>query len=391
MQNRWLSLSNLSPQSVAFRLLAAACLMISGNNAIAQSSYQVEVAVADKGAAEQKQAYQVALRRVLLTNSPDKTLLNRDDVRAGINEAELYVQSFSYRSPEPGTVISRATPVTDLVRRTGEATQLVMIAFDPARIQELISTKKPENDEDDPAPSGLANVRSALAWILVQDGRSDLLVGGSVGASVMQRSLEIAGGNGIRLMFPTADQTDIDALTGDQIRAKDTAATKAAASRYSSPVVITAYLARKRSRGWIGLWSKVAGEEAEHQEFESETLDDMMALGISWLSSTSAGGQNEYQYGGDAAAHTEGLVWVNSVGETAAYAKVMAYLDSVETVVSVYPKEIGPNGTLFAVMPRTALNAIAANATSLAWLRRTSPPADGSLSAQAELAFDFLQ
>ncbi len=392
MRNNWLSLSNLSPQSGALRLLAVACLLMGSVAASAQSSYVVEVAVADKSAAEQKQAYQVALRRVLLTNSPDKTLLNRDDVRAGLNEAELYVESFSYRSPEPGTIISRSTPVTDVVRRTGEAAQLMMVAFNPARIQELISAKKPkQEDSDEPAPSALANVTSALAWILVQDGRSDVLVGGSVGASVMQRSREIAGGNGIRLTFPAADQVDIDALTGDQLRAKDTAAVSAAASRYSEPVVVAAYLARKRSRGWVGLWSKVAGEEVEHQEIEADTLDDMMALGISWLNPASAGAQGEYQYGGDAPAHTEGLVWVSSGGATAAYAKMMGFLNSVDSVASVYPKEIGPNGTLFAVMPRTALNAIAANAQSQTWLRRSSPPADGSLSAQAELAFDFLQ
>ena len=384
-------MSNLSPHSVVLRVLAVVCLLIGSAAATAQSSFQIEVAVADKGAAEQKQAYQVALRQVLLTNSPDKTLLNRDDVRAGINEADLYVESFSYRSPEPGTVISRATPVTDQVRRSGEASQLMLVAFNPARIQELISTSTPKKGEDEPAPSGLANVTSALAWILVQDGRADVLVGGSVGASVMQRSREIAGGNGIRLMFPTADQADIDALTADQLRAKDTAAIDAATARYSSPVVVTAYLARKRSRGWIGLWSKVAGEEVEHQEFEADTLDDMMTLGISWLNPSTAGGLNEYQYGGDATAHTEGLVWVSSGGATAAYAKVMTYLNSVQTVVSVYPKEIGPSGTLFAVMPRSALNAIAANAAPLTWLRRASPPADGGLSAQAELAFDFLQ
>ncbi len=360
----------------------------------AQSAYQLEVAVADKSESEQKQAYQVAMRRVLLNNSPDKTLLNRDDVRSGINNAESYVESFSYRSPEPGTVISRSTPITDLVRRTGEATQLMLVAFNPARIQDLIRRQKNKNDDDQtPAEpvSKLANVRSALAWILVQDGRSDVLVGGSVGASVMQRAREVAGGSGISLSFPNGDQADIDALSADQLRARDAQSIQNAAQRYSIPVTISAYLARKRSRGWIGLWSKVAGDEVEHQEFEAETLDDMISVGIAWLQPGAAGANSEYEYGGAAQAHTEGLVWVSSVSATADYAKMMRFLNSIDSVVTVFPKEIASGGTLFAVIPRSALNAIAANAASLNWLRRASPPAGGGLSAQAELAFDYLR
>lgn len=375
-----------------FRLLLTSLLLLGLCGSVwAQSAYQLEVAVADKSESEQKQAYQVAMRRVLLNNSPDKTLLNRDDVRSGINDAESYVESFSYRSPEPGTVISRSTPITDLVRRTGEATQLMLVAFNPARIQDLI--RRQNNDEQDQAEpvSALANVRSALAWILVQDGRSDVLVGGDVGDSVMQRAREVAGGSGISLSFPNGDQADIDALTADQLRARDTKSIQNAAQRYSIPVTITAYLARKRSRGWIGLWSKVAGDEVEYQEFEADTLDDMISVGFSWLQPGAAGASSEYEYGGAAQAHTEGLVWVSSVSATADYAKVMSFLNSIDSVVTVFPKEIAAGGTLFAVMPRSALNAVAAGAASLGWLRRASPPAGGGLSAQAELAFDFLR
>jgi hypothetical protein len=270
----------------------------------------------------------------------------------------------------------------------------MQVAFNPARIQELIRGKKSKNDNEqtDAEPvSGLANVRSALAWILVQDGRSDVLVGGAVGASVMQRAREVAGGAGISLMFPTGDQADIDALTADQLRARDAKSIQSAAQRYSAPVTISAYLARKRSRGWVGLWSKVAGDEVEHQEFEADTLDDMISVGIAWLQPGAASAASNYEYGGAASASTEGLVWVSSVSATADYAKVMSFLNSIDSVVTVFPKEIESGGTLFAVMPRTALNAVASGAASLNWLRRSSPPAGSGLSAQAELAFDYLR
>jgi len=390
MHTSWLTIFH-RPVLGPVRLFVAGLMLLLAHTASAQGGYQIEVAVADKSAAEQKQAYQVALRRVLLTNSGDKTLLNRNDVRAGINQAELYVDSFSYRSPAAGTVISRATPITDTVRRTGEAAQLMMIEFNPAKVQELISSKQTKNnDEEDAAPAGLASINSALMWILVEDGRSELLVGGDVGASVMKRAREIAGGNGIRLTFPSGDDADLQALTSDQLRAQDVAAINAAAARYSAPAVTTAYFFRKRSRGWLGMWSKVAGEEAEHQEFEAQTLDDMLMQGIAWLNPSSTGGASEYQYGGDAAAHTEGLVWVSSGGSPASYSKSMAYFNSLGSVASVFPKVIGPDGTLFAIMPRTALTDIANSAQSLAWLRRAAPPVGDDTASQAELAFDFV-
>jgi len=131
-------------------------------------------------------------------------------------------------------------------------------------------------------------------------------------------------------------------------------------------------------------------EEAEHQEFEAQTLDDMLMQGIAWLNPSSTGGASEYQYGGDAAAHTEGLVWVSSGGSPASYSKSMAYFNSLGSVASVFPKVIGPDGTLFAIMPRTALTDIANSAQSLAWLRRAAPPVGDDTASQAELAFDFV-
>ena len=92
-------------------------------------AYSVEVAVADRSDVEKQAAYQVAMRRVLLANSGDKTLLNRDDVRAGLREAVSYVDLFRFRIPEPGTIISQETPVTEAVRKSGEATPTDAGAF----------------------------------------------------------------------------------------------------------------------------------------------------------------------------------------------------------------------------------------------------------------------
>ena len=101
-----------------------------------------EVAVADRGPEERRAAQSLAMREVLLANSGDKTLLNRDDVRAGLADAERYVERFEYRTPPPGTIIPTGTPLTDAVRESGEATQLMRVAFDRGLLGTLIAARR---------------------------------------------------------------------------------------------------------------------------------------------------------------------------------------------------------------------------------------------------------
>ena len=157
-------------------------LMASASNVWAQSdAYSIQVAVVDRSTEEQQNAYQIGMRSVLLANSGDKTLLNRDDVRAGLRLADTYVESFRYDSPAPGTVISRNTPLTDAVRSSGQATQLMTIQFNRELIQELIrptttAVEEPEAETDfDP----FSNVSSALMWVIIEDGGKQILVSGA--------------------------------------------------------------------------------------------------------------------------------------------------------------------------------------------------------------------
>jgi len=71
-----------------------AMLVIAGMNPVmAQSdAYSIEVAVSERGSQEEQDAYLAGLRRVLLNNSGDKTLLNRDLIRQELNNAENYVK-----------------------------------------------------------------------------------------------------------------------------------------------------------------------------------------------------------------------------------------------------------------------------------------------------------
>jgi len=371
-------------------LSALVVLVVLSSTAQAQSdAYSVEVAVADRGSAEQQDAYQAAFRRVLINNSGDKTLLNRDAIRTGLKEAESYVASFSYRTPPPGTVISNDTPITELVRDTGQATQLMRVSFDRALVRALIDDSAGSQTTQDSEPV-VRRSDTALVWLLIQDAGRDIMISDTAAANVRSRAREIAGAAGISLVFPAGDATDQAAVTAEQLITQDIPGVMDASTRYELDTVLVGTLTRDGARGWQGQWSRLSGQDQQQASIETASLDEALQQGLAILSSDGRL-DDSYRYGGAAVSDTEGLVWVGSVDSLSAYSALMNFMASVPTVGTVYPKEISDTSIVFAVLPRSALRDIENAATTLNWLSRTAPPRSesyGSLPGNADLALE---
>lgn len=365
-------------------------LLISAANA-QTDAYSLEVAVADRGSAEQQDAYQAAFRRVLINNSGDKTLLNRDAIRAGLLQAESYVASFSYRTPPPGTIISSDTPITELVRDTGQATQLMLVSFDRALVRELIDGSAGSRSQQQESEPVVRRSDTALVWLLIQDAGRDIMISDPAAANVQSRAREIAGASGISLVFPVGDATDQSAVGVQQVLEQDYSRILEASTRYELDTVLVGTLTRDVVRGWQGEWSRFVGTEQQQASLQSGSLDEALQQGLTLLSRE---GQidESYRYGGAAVSDTEGLVWVGSVNSLTDYATLMAFMESVPAVGTVYPKEINDTAMVFAILPRGALRDIESAVVSQAWLNRTSPPygdANGSLARNVDLALEF--
>jgi hypothetical protein len=358
-------------------------------------AYSVEVAVADKSDTEQRNAYQVALRRVLRNTSGDKTVLNRDLVRQELKQAINFVKGFSYRTPPPGTVISSDTPITERVRQSGQATQLMLISFDRQLVAELIESSAPAraNTEDQDAPPAVAlNTDSALLWLLIQDDGRDIRVSDPAAANIQRRAREIAGAAGISLVYPTGDAEDQLALTVDDMLSQDFNKLAVASERYGQDMILSGTLARRGAQGWLGEWVRLLGTEMQQSSFETATLDEALKEGLQVLNSIAAIDET-YRYGGNAQSGTEGLVWVGSVTSTDDYARVINFLQDQPAVSTVYPKEVSDTAIVFSIVPRSALTDISAAAANAPWLRRSAPPVvspvDNSVARNADLALEF--
>ena len=71
---------------------------------------------------------------------------------------------------------------------------------------------------------------------------------------------------------------------------------------------------------------------------------------------------------------------------------MMRFLESVETVGTVYAKEVKATSMIFSVVPRSALIDIESALANVSWLQRTAPPFVSDLNAlarRADLAIDY--
>lgn len=384
----------------------ACFVLLLSSMAIAQSSaFSDEVAVVDRSESEQQAAFIVAMRRVLLRNSGDKTLLNRDDIRAGLANAGDYVEQVQYRTPDAGQVIGRDVSVTENVRLSGQATQLMLVSFNQTLIRELIakkaSTSKPATAEENPTP--FANVREAVVWILIDDNGQDVLVGRSNAENIVRRSNEIAGGLGLTLSFPQMDSADAASITAQDIRENNHEKILSASARYSSNFIAYADLTRARTGGWSGRWVRLnrAGQN-EESAVSSTSLDASLQTGLGWLRSnaapagadSAANGVDYVEGNTSGPTQSESLIWVSSVNNLTSYADVLKFMSSVNSVSVVSVKEVSTDGIVFTVSPRGSVNDVAAAAAGVDWLRQTGTPASTSrsaLSGQVELSLDYLR
>lgn len=385
------SATRLSSLAAGLWLALLSIVLLPVSPAMAQGdAFSVEVAVADRSTDEQQDAYVAAFRRVLLNNSGDKTLLNRDDIREGLKKAEQYVSGFSYRTPEPGTVIGSDTPITEAVRQSGQATQLMMVSFDRQAVTQLVAGEV-SADDDDATPAVPPRTDSALVWLLVQDDGRDIMISDPAAANVQARAREIAGAAGVSLVFPAGDDEDQLALGLEDLLVKDVVRIAAASERYAQDTVLFGTLARNGAQGWRSTWVRMIGEESSEQSFDTASLDEALKLGLSMLGDSGRIDET-YRYGGRASSDTEALVWVGSLNSTGDYATMMKFLEELPSVSTVYPKEINDTSMVFAVLPRSALIDVESALVTRDWLRRSAPPVSdrpGSLSQNADLALEF--
>lgn len=394
------------------RLLWALVLCLAAANAFGQTDdFSTEIAVANRSTDEREDAYSRGLRQVLLANSGDKTLINRDDVRAALAEAESYVETFRYRVPEAGTLIPVDTPVTARVRDTGEATALLFVRFDRNRVVALIRGDLPAgNTADSSETDASARVSDALLWLLLDDGGRSIRGADAAATTLRARLRELAGGAGVSLIFPV-DDTATGPLTNAAMRSLDIDAARRASERSAAAVVVLAHVSRDgvaaqevlgagaeaantgSGSGWVAEWVRFSGGAASTRQTRGNTIDEAVKAGIAWLVSDPRLGQPvAYEFGGTGSS-AEALVRFVGVDTVRDYTDLTALLNEVPGLSASSVREISADEMVFSLRPRRLLSAVATALDSAGWLRRSGAVADTDADAtrRSDLVYNVLR
>jgi len=324
----------------------------------------VEVAINGQTADEQTAAFEVGLRMVLLRLAQANKPLSAAAIRRAETNAASYVQKHEFRVPGADDTITRQTPLTQLVRDTGQATHLISIQFSRESINQLIQSEaeaKEDGDEIDP----VVDARSALVWLLIEDGNQSVIVGGSTARNIMDRAREIGGGVGQQLQFqqlqfPARDDASLQQLTVEDLRNVNSAKIAALSERFLEPVILVGTLTRARGRTWNARWNRIQGETQTATTFDTNSLDKALQGGIRWLAGAPTGLSTESNTfaARSAAPVSEGLIWIGSVVDVGAYSRLVGLIDEMEGA-TVYLKSMLRDSLVVAVTPRAAVNDVA--------------------------------
>lgn len=372
-------------------------------------AFTAEVAVNGQSGEEQLSAFRVAMRIILLQNSPDESLLNRPAIQRALIEADRYVDQNEFRVPGLDDRITRATPMTRKVRQTNEATHLLSVQFNRELISGLITQELSQltpGDEEDAEPQ-LPSV--VLTWLLVDDGNGEHRIGGPTGPNVMERAREIAGAYGIQLVFPEQDAEDLLALSVLDIESGNQQSILSASSRYQQQRVMTGLIRREQNSVWSAQWRQFWLDSSNDVVSESPSLDQALQIGIRWLATPPEQTANLEQTQASASAASSSFggssfgqsfdrntaaIWIDRLQSAEGYASVIQLIEETESVESAYPAQMLPSGVLIAITPRVALNDVVRELNSVSWLRSTQvldPNTPRSQLSNADGFYEYLR
>lgn len=302
-----------------FKLMSLMLLCLAAGPAFAASDlYTGEVDVVSQSEAERKAALPTALDHVLRKLSGQQVLPETPEVQTALERAASMVIAFGYRN------------VPRLASDGTEMEQLRLeVRFAPEPVDEMMRVLR--------LPRWRAQRTPVVLWIVVDDGRQRSLMPLEY-QYAYESALSIAEYRGQPMQWPglspeLQEQVDLQLLWGgytDQLLADgaDNAGILVAAARREGPVwnVRWSYADNSASNSW-----RSRGTELELAL--GDGINQLVDLLVS-VNSIDAEGQGVFR----------SELLLTDLGSSAAYARCMAYLESLGLVDDIAVLGIGPEG-----------------------------------------------
>ena len=281
--------------------------------------YEAEVPVSNQSASSMKKNMAAVLRVVLIKLTGDRYVPSRNGVTELLFDADQYVQQFEYRTKKAGSQ------------------QLYLWArFNSASLNKVLREAAiPEWGRERP---------STLVWLAVSDASGRRLSGLSDDSGHVEKMEVQAKNRGIVLVHPLLDQEDTGQLQVSDIWGRFQDPVLAASRRYNANVVLTGRLEAISPELWEAHWVAYVDENAFTWVTQGNLAETVIIEGVDGLADTLA---ERYGQAGTYTQSGELEILVNDISDYNQYAKVLNYLESLNSVTKVEVKEVDQDSVIY--------------------------------------------
>ena len=348
-------------------------VVVGAQGAIVTGLYEASVPVPDQSAQARSTALQQALAAVLVKVTGERTAGGVPALAALTQDPNRFLQQYHYEQTQDQNDNSQASGVTyfDLTRNGPLAiagTGLVLHAkFDPDAVNQAVQNAgEPVWGRERPA---------TLVWLALQDGSTRTILSATSNPAVVQAMNSVATQRGIPLIFPSMDAQDQQAIAFTDVWTGNQTAIQQASARYHPDAILIGNIYSMNAGQYAVRWQLMSGDSVQAWNGITGDLPSITTDGLQTAADDYA---KQYAIAAGSVGVNGVPVEVDGIDNVDAYAKVLAYLNSLTPVKSVQVRQVTANSVMFRIDSRGS-EANLANAIALGdLLRRVAqfpPPA----------------
>lgn len=308
---------------------ACALCIASGVAAVpVENLYNAQVSVASQSASDREAAIRSALGAVLVKLTGDRDAAKRPEAQLLLKQADRYVEQYQYSQKQASN------------RQAGQG-ETLWVGFDANAVGRSL--------QDSGLPIWGRNRPYLIVWIGVEEsGRRYLIEPGT--QSDLREAVDVAAAaRGLPVLLPLMDLEDQAAIDAADVWGNFTDRIAQASGRYRANGILVGRIHKETTGQWRSRWSLDEGGSSNQWDARSGSLREALTAGIDGTADVLA-----HRYAQVLTASTEDVAFaVEGVNSTAAYAKVLRYLESLESVAQVRVAALDGSRIVFGLRLRT--------------------------------------
>ncbi len=289
--------------------------------------YQSSVPVENESAQLRKIALKQALTNVLIKLTGDRDIPNNTNVDDILQRPERFVQQFRYKEIE-----------TEADADVAQMQLALQVKFDETLLNEVMRSY---------GLSIWGNERPAiLVWLVNEDSNIRRIVSFEESPELISVVDKRAFERGITLLFPLLDLEDTSQISVSDLWGVFKQPIITASSRYQADAILVGKVQQPLTGKWQANWTLINTEDTQDWQTDGQDADQALGAGIDELVDRLAA-----RYANFASTRAELIsVEVENVTSIDDYAKVLSYLESLQSVTSVLVKNVMPERVSFEVI-----------------------------------------